>query len=149
MDSYDKLRRYGLCINGAIDGYSRYVIWMNVTNTASDPRVVASNFIEAGESNNWIPLKMRADRGIENGHVQQMHNFLSGNENSFIYGKSTGNERIEMFWGHLRRACAQQWIEKMGMLEDENLFSGNALDRSLVQFVFMDLLQVRINTFLH
>ena len=28
IDSYDKLKPYGICINGCIDGYSRYIIWL-------------------------------------------------------------------------------------------------------------------------
>ena len=49
---------------------------------------------------------MRGDNGTENGIVAQMQEFLSGN-NTFFYGKSTGNQRIKMFWDFLRRGvCA-------------------------------------------
>lgn len=37
MDSYDKLKPYGICINGCIDGYSRHIIWLRVGPTSSDP----------------------------------------------------------------------------------------------------------------
>ena len=36
LDSYDKLRRFGMCINGCIDRFSRYVLWVNVYITSSD-----------------------------------------------------------------------------------------------------------------
>ena len=35
MDSYDKLRPYGLCINGCIDGFYRKLIWLNVNKTVA------------------------------------------------------------------------------------------------------------------
>lgn len=39
VDSYDKLKPYGLCINGCIDGFSRYIIWLRIGPTSSDPKV--------------------------------------------------------------------------------------------------------------
>ena len=39
MDSYDKLKPYGICINGCVDGFSRYIIWLHAGSTASDPKV--------------------------------------------------------------------------------------------------------------
>lgn len=48
MDSYDQLRSYGIAINGCIDGFSRYIIWLEANYTASDLQVVyelLSNFI--------------------------------------------------------------------------------------------------------
>ncbi len=41
MDSYDKLKPYGIAINGCIDGFSRFVLWMEAYNTNSDPKVIA------------------------------------------------------------------------------------------------------------
>ena len=33
-----ELRPYGICINGAIDGFSRWLIWLKAYYTSSDPR---------------------------------------------------------------------------------------------------------------
>ena len=104
LDSYDKLKRYGLCINGCIDGFSRQVIWLHAYTTSSNPRVVAGYYMEAVDSRKGCPNHVRGDRGTENGHVAEMQNFLR-EEKSFIYGRSTANQRIEMFWNILRRQC--------------------------------------------
>ena len=32
MDGYDKLKPFGFCIHGAIDGYSRRVLWLEVAS---------------------------------------------------------------------------------------------------------------------
>lgn len=40
MDSYDKLKPYGICINGSIDGFSRKIIWLNAYTTNSNPKVI-------------------------------------------------------------------------------------------------------------
>lgn len=39
LDSYDKLKPYGININGCIDGFSRYIIWLRAGLTSSDPKV--------------------------------------------------------------------------------------------------------------
>ena len=77
----------------------------------SNPRVVAGYYIEAVSKRRECPAFMRGDNGTENGIVAQMQDFLSGN-NTFFYGKSTGNQRIEMFWNFLRKECVQYWIDR-------------------------------------
>lgn len=62
LDSYDKLKRFGLCINGCIDGFSRQIIWLNAYTASSNPRVVAGYFIEAVNVRHCCPSRMRGDR---------------------------------------------------------------------------------------
>ena len=49
IDSYDKLKPYDNCVNGCIDGYSRYIIWLEAFKTNSDPAVIGSYFMSAVE----------------------------------------------------------------------------------------------------
>ena len=84
---------------------------------------------------------MRADRGTENKHVAVMHNLLTDTE-SFIYGPSTGNQRIESLWRHLRMECCQFWIDFLGNLKDTGYFDGSVIDKNLIQFIFMPIVQV-------
>lgn len=47
LDSYDKLKPYGICINGCIDGFSRYIIWLKAGLTSNDPKVgISINIIQ-------------------------------------------------------------------------------------------------------
>lgn len=75
IDSNDKLKPYGICINGYIDGFSRHIIWLEAYSTNSDPAVIASYFMSAVESRKGCPKRIRADMGTENGHVENMHKF--------------------------------------------------------------------------
>ena len=117
MDGYDKLKPYGFPIHGAVDGYSRRVLWLKVGCSNNNPVLIAKYFCEAAMTVKAIPCVLRADRGTENGHVRHIQVYfrsqhddpLSG-ESSFVYGKSTGNQRIESFWGQLRRLCVQFWM---------------------------------------
>ena len=72
IDGYDKLSRYGICIHGCVDGFSRAIIWLKAYYTNHDPRVIASYFMECVQVKNTCPQRARADRGTENGHVEQM-----------------------------------------------------------------------------
>jgi len=142
FDGYDKLKPYGLCISGCIDGFSRMIIWLNVYKTNSDPKVIASYYTDAVIERSGAPLRIRADRGTENGHVEAFQRLLV-NDASFIYGRSTANQRIESWWGILRRECAQFWMDCLEELKDNGYFDGGFLDKSLIQFCFSSLVQVR------
>jgi hypothetical protein len=41
--SYDKLKPYGICIHGAVDGFSRKVLWLEAGTTNNNPEVVAGH----------------------------------------------------------------------------------------------------------
>lgn len=151
MDGYDKLKPYGIAINGCIDGFSRYVLWMEAYTTNSDPKVVASYFIKTVSYIGGCPERIRADRGTENGCVEEMQMFLRRNhpdsfagERSFLYGRSTANQRIEGWWGTLRKQSAQFWMNLFQTFQDDGHFTGDFLDKSLIQFCFLNLVQVKI-----
>ncbi|XP_053699784.1 uncharacterized protein LOC128757644 [Synchiropus splendidus] len=148
MDGYDKLKPYGIGIHGCIDGFSRYVLWAEAYTTNNDPKVVASYFIKTVSRIGGCPERIRADRGTENGHVEQMQMFLRRNhsdsfagDKSFLYGRSTANQRIEGWWTTLRKQSAQFWMNLFQTLQDDGHFTGNFLDKSLIQFCFLNLMQ--------
>ena len=45
LDGYDKLKPFGFAIHGAINGYSRRILWLKVGQTNNDPRVVISYYL--------------------------------------------------------------------------------------------------------
>lgn len=157
VDSYDKLKPYGIAINGCIDGFSRNIIWLEANTTNSDPKVIAYYFITSVKRKGGCPRRIRADLGTENSFIEQMQKFLRRNhddelsgERSFLYGKSTHNQRIEWFWGLLRKEMGQFYMDLFSELrQDQNdLFSGDFLDKSLIQFCFMGLIQVNVHTYM-
>lgn len=148
IDSYDKLKPFGICINGAIDGFSRFMLWLEAHTTNSDPKLIGSYFCKTVGQGMLCPQKIRADRGTENVYVEQMQIFFmheSGDpspENAFIYGSSNHNQRIEQWWGYYRKENAQYWMNLFQTLKDTGSFTGGFLDVSLIQFCFMNLIQV-------
>jgi hypothetical protein len=43
---YDKSKLYGFCIHGAIDGYSRSILCLEVSNSNNLPALIASYYID-------------------------------------------------------------------------------------------------------
>ena len=98
VDGYDKLKPYGFAVHGCIDGFSRKILWLKVSSTNNDPRVIASYFIDYLTAAKIRPKTIRADRGTENVYICGMQRYFSRNQehfaNSFRFGSSTGNQRI-------------------------------------------------------
>lgn len=64
--THDKLKPFGICINGCIDGFSRKIIWMNAFTTSSDPKIVGAYYMEAVQKLSGCPRIARGDCGTEN-----------------------------------------------------------------------------------
>jgi hypothetical protein len=90
--------------------------------------------------------------GTENGLMKDFQTFLRrdhvdalAGDKSFIYGKGTSNQRIEAWWGILRKESTQYWINVLSTLKEDGDFTGSFLDKSLIQFCFMRFVQVSMN----
>lgn len=138
MDSYDKLKPYGICINGCIDGFSRFIVWLKAGSTSSNRRVIAGYYLNTIETLGGCPRTVRSDMGTENGIVEEMQNVLRQPEEhqmpSFLYGKSQANQKIESWWSILRKENAQFWMNLFQVLKEDGYFDGSWLDQSLIQF---------------
>ncbi|XP_048124321.1 uncharacterized protein LOC125310724 [Alosa alosa] len=156
IDSYDKLKPYGICINGCIDGYSRKIIWLRAAFTNSDPRVVGGYYTEAIERVGGYPRLLRTDMGTENVVLRDMQVYLRRNDednragqSSFLTGVSTANQRIESWWGVMRRQGMEHWIQMFSELKDEGLFTGDYLDKALIQLCFMGPIKDELNSIMN
>ena len=46
MDRYDKIKPYGFEIYDAIDGFSRKILWLRVSSSNNNPKVIASSYMD-------------------------------------------------------------------------------------------------------
>ena len=118
LDGYDKLKPFGFPIHGAIDGYSRRILWLRVTCANSDPQVIAGFHIQCIKQiggGGGVPKVIRGDNGTENSTVAGIQRFLrrhstdalSGTE-SFMYGRSVASQRIEAWWSFFTKI--RDWL---------------------------------------
>lgn len=145
IDSYDKLKPYGICINGCVDGFSRKVIWVEAFVTNSDPKFICGYYMAAVSKANGCPHMIRIDKGTENVHVTTVQKFLHDDQNngtSVIIGPSLSNVKIESWWGWYRKQNAEFYIALFHGLQNMGEFTGDEADKELIRFCFMKIIQV-------
>ena len=76
LDGYDKLKPYGFCIHGCIDGYSRQIMWLKVGRTNNHPGVVARYFIDCAENVGGTACVICGDMGTENIRIPAIQHYL-------------------------------------------------------------------------
>ena len=141
-DCYDKLKPYGICISGCIDGYSRHIIWLHASTNTSDPRIIGNYFINEVRKRGGCPQRLRGDLGTENSLVRDFQRFFQNRFSAYLEGASTHNQRIESWWGQFRKQCTEFWIALFSTLRDNGDFDGCFIDKSILQFCFMQLIRV-------
>lgn len=146
MDGYDKLKPFGLCISGCIDGFSRHIMWLRVGHTNNDPKVIAGYYVDTLQKFGGCPLTMRSDLGTENTLVKQMQielreAYCESSRPPFLTGKSCANQRIEAWWAMLRKENCEFWISYFRQLIHEGFFSGDLVDKELIRFCYMEIIQ--------
>ncbi|KAF5887205.1 uncharacterized protein DAT39_022327 [Clarias magur] len=90
--------------------------------------------------------------GTENSSIRDIQRSLRQNdvdlqsgERSFIYGRSTSNQRIESWWGILRTECVEFWLEQLHSLKNEGVLNGEFLDKDLIIFCFLGIIQTELD----
>ena len=102
MDGNDKLKPYGFAIHSCMDGYSRKILWLEVSISNKDPSVIFRYYFNTTINAGPIPAILRCDRGTENFITGDMQMLLRGNHDDCLtsvamtlYGKSSHNQRSE------------------------------------------------------
>ena len=118
IDSNHKLIRWRMVIHGAVDGYSRKILYLGCANNNKASTVV-SMFSHAAYTFG-IPDKVRSDKGGENIDVwQYMLHYHSMQSSCVLTGSSTHNERIERMWCDVFRCVGQIFYSLLYKLEDD------------------------------
>lgn len=152
LNGYDKLKPFGFCIHGCIDGFSRRIMWLEVATTNNDSRLVAKYFLDTIRQVGGAPSIVHTDYGTENVKVAGIQRFLRrhgtdsfAGANSFMYGKSVSNQRIEAWWGQLRKNSTDWWINHFKSLRDGGLYSdGDVLHVECLKFCYMLVIRAEL-----
>eukprot|EP00731_Ephydatia_muelleri_P023454 Em0015g1037a len=155
MDGYDKLKPYGFPIHACIDGFSRKIIWLELSTTNNDPGVVAQYYLTAVFQLGGCPARMRSDHGTENVTIatcqmafRHYHGDRYAGANSFIFGSSIRNCRIESWWSRLRNFRMEWWIDLFKTLVDNGLYDCDVEHQyHTAGYVFGPLLQQELKEF--
>ncbi|XP_062585755.1 uncharacterized protein LOC134247396 [Saccostrea cucullata] len=151
IDGYDKLKPFGFAVHGAIDGFSRRILWLEVGPSNNNPKIISRYFLDTVQQLGCCPNVCRCDLGTENKELEEIQVLLHSLQdqdygNCFLYGKSTSNQRIEAWWSILRRQAADWWITFFKDLRDTNVFNdGDHLHIECLRYCFMAVLQEELH----
>jgi hypothetical protein len=147
MDGNLKLREHGFVLHGAIDGFSRYVIYLEA-NLNNHAETVLNAFLCGVESVRQIPIRVRADKGGENRDVALWMIATQGeNRGSFIAGRSVHNQRIERLWRDVDRWLTSfhlifEYLHANGIYD-----SDDPIDQFTIAFVYLPILRRSLSKF--
>jgi len=154
FDGYDKLKPFGFAVHGAIDGFSRHILWLKVSTSNNNPQIIAYYFLKTVHRLGKVPRLVRTDKGTENvtaallqkGFRLNHDDSLAGHM-SYIAGKSTSNQKIECWWSQMRRLGANWWISYFKDLRDRGIFiDSDPLQVECLRYCYGHVLQYELNT---
>ena len=73
IDEFDKTKPYGFSIHGSINGYSRRIIWLEVSESNKYPDLIANYYLKAAKNLNRIPKIIKEDKGTEHSVIEPIH----------------------------------------------------------------------------
>jgi len=142
IDGHDKLKPYGFSVHGCIDGFSRRIIWLDVSSSNKRPELVARHYLDAIKYLNGIPDRLVADDGTEHALVEPIHLHLRNEINTFSIVTSPRNQRIESYWSKLRNDRLGWWKIFLQDLVDLNLYdTTDGVQIDIARFCFMRLIR--------
>ncbi len=149
LDGWDKLKPYGFCVHGCVDGFSRRILWLEVASSNKDPKVVADYFLSTVQELGGVPRLIRSDKGTENTWIAVLQKMFRMNDRdglagdkSNIQGKSTANQRIEEFWSKLKQGGGGWWVNFFKDLRDSGIYRDHdPLHRECLKLCFMNVLR--------
>lgn len=144
-DGHHKLIRWKLVTHGAIDGFSRLVVYLQCcgNNRAS---TVYDLFLTASQQYG-LPSRIRCDQGGENIQVAcHMLRQRGTDRRSVLVGSSVHNQRIERLWRDMHRCITSVYYTLFYFLEHHNLLNPiDDVDIFSLHYVYIP----RINQGLH
>ena len=148
FDGHDKLKLFGFSLHGCIDGFSRRLIWLEVSSSNKKAEIIGKFYSDAARELQSIPKKLKADDGTEHAIIQPIHILLrdavrdNNSVDSFSIVPSTHNQRIEAYWPKLQQDRIDWLQDFFRNMVDLELF--NPASRVLVdclKFCFVGVLR--------
>ncbi|XP_038827387.1 uncharacterized protein LOC120026736 [Salvelinus namaycush] len=126
-----------IVIHGAVDGYSRLVVFLKASDNNKSATVMES--FEAAITSYGVPSRVRCDRVVKTTiSVTSVEQFRGGERESALRGRSTHNQRIERLWGDVWHGVSNIYHDLFTFLETEQIIDiNNEVHLWTLHFVFL------------
>jgi len=136
LDGHHSLVNWGFVVHGAIDGFSRCILFLQCsTNNKCD--TVRQLFLSATNNFGW-PSRVRTDCGGENVRVWElMEEYRGPNRGSYLAGSSVHNQRIERLWRDVFCMVCHIYYYTFQAMEEQGILNrNNDIHLFLLHYVF-------------
>lgn len=147
IDSHHKLIRWRFVVHGAIDGFSRTILYLNCADNNRAETVL--HYFQQGVSQYGLPEYIRSDHGGENVDVWR---YIIANHSldysRAITGSSVHNERIERLWRDVNRCVVSIYADTFRDMERSGYLDPlNEVDLYCLHYIYEPLINKCITEF--
>jgi hypothetical protein len=119
IDGHHSLVRWGFVLHGAIDGYSRLIVFLKCST--NNYKETVSELFENAIAEIGVPSRIRTDKGGENVLLwEKMEDLRGSNRGSFLASSSVHNQRIERLWRDVWNSVACEFYYIFQSLEEQD-----------------------------
>ena len=147
IDGNMSLCRWGFAVLGAVDGYSRMIVYLHCSTNNNEEKVL-SHFI-GGVKEYGYPSRVRSDFGGENIDVARFMILLRGtNRGSHLTGRSVHNQRIERMWRDVFSGCLSSFYQLFYFMKNSGILHVDShLHIFALQYVYMPRIDQSLTAF--
>ena len=141
----DELKPFDFPAHGAIDGYGRKVLWLNVVRSNNCHHAIAHIFLKLRERIRWLSCKT-CNRFRDRKRSSYFHTYFWEDIDAHIIYLSQ-NKRIECWWSFYLRTRGSWWQNLFRQLEaNGTLDTSSEIDIECLWYCFSKILQQDLNT---
>ena len=140
------MKPFGFLIHGAVNGFSRKVLWLTVVKSKNNPVVPAALYLRAIKEHGVFLTLLKTDCRFENADLAGLQCYLTKNFSLRRYGASHSNQIIENWWSHFRCSFSDWAIDHFKeLVHDGKFIPDNMFHMECVWFVYVQFIQTQLD----